>query len=268
MNKNRFSLILTVFNEEHTIRRLINSFSKQSKTPDEIIIVDGGSNDNTLSIIQNSKFKIKNIRVKIITRKGNRSVGRNEAIKKATGNIILCTDSGCTLENKWVEYISKPFENKDVKVVAGYYKGIYKNMFQKSLNTYVLVMEDNIKKEFLPSTRSMAFRKSVWKKIGGFDETLSHNEDYEFARKIKKSGINIFFERKAVVEWMPRENLKEAFIMFFRFALGDAEAKIFRPKVILIFLRYLVFICLVLIAFKTNSSILYIILILLFLSPH
>ena len=66
-------------------------------------------------------------------------------------------------------------------------------------------MEDKIKEEFLPATRSMAFRKEVWKKIGGFDENLSHNEDYAFANKIKKLGFKIKFVQDAVVNWIPRK---------------------------------------------------------------
>ena len=46
------------------------------------------------------------------------------------------------------------------------------------------------------------------------------------------------FARNAIVYWIPRSNLKTAAIMFFRFALGDAEAELSRPKVMLIFARY------------------------------
>lgn len=91
---------------------------------------------------------------------------------------------------------------------------------------------------FLPATRSMAFRKSIWKKIGGFDESLSNNEDYVFARTLKESGASIVFAGDAIAHWIPRSNFRESYTMFWRFALGDAEAGILRPKVQFIFLRY------------------------------
>src|SRR3990167_9217936 len=272
----KLSLIVAVLNEEKYIGKLIDSISIQTKIPDEIIIVDGGSSDKTVEKIQNSKFKIQNYKskFKIIIKPGNRSVGRNTAIKNSTGDIILSTDAGCTLDKNWVKNITAPFATKvhlrgafsvtsevaegllrggRVDVVAGYYKGKPQNTFQKSLVPYVLVMEDKIKGEFLPSTRSIAFRKEVWKKMGGFDENLSHNEDYAFALKIKESKFMIKFKKNAIAYWSPRKNLIDSFVMFFRFALGDVQANILRDKVIFIFLRYIFAFYLVILNFIMRS---------------
>lgn len=240
--KIKTSFIATVFNEQGSIIKFLESIFNQSVLPDEIIITDGGSTDGTLSEISKFKFpKRKNApNIKILFKKGNRSIGRNEAIKNAKGDIILSSDAGCMLERDWVKEIIKPFNDKNIEVVAGYYKGIGKNSFQKSLIPYVLVMEDRVNKnEFLPATRSMAFKKSIWRKVGGFNERLSHNEDYDFANKIKERKSRIVFAKKAIVNWIPRGNLKDSFIMFFRFAFGDAQSNLFRDKVIFIFLRYI-----------------------------
>src|SRR3989344_3250098 len=240
MRKIKFSLIVTTFNEEKNVGELIDSISIQSRIPDEIVIVDGESKDGTISIIKEKILLYrKKLNIKLIKKKGNRSVGRNEAIKNSTGDIILSTDAGCILDKNWVENITQPFKTEKTDVVSGYYKGVSKNVFQKSLIPYVLVMEDKITNEFLPATRSMAFKKSVWEKVGRFNESLSHNEDYAFALKIKKSKYLIKFKKDALVFWMPRKNLKDAFIMFFRFALGDIQANIIRSKIIFIFLRYI-----------------------------
>lgn len=242
MKEIRLSLIVTVYNEEKFIIKLLDSILNQSQLPDEIIIVDGGSKDKTLSKISEYKTLMQNKNLpslKVLSKKGNRSVGRNEAVRNSKGKIILCTDSGNILDKKWVEEITKPFKDKTVDVVAGYYSGLSKNVFQKSLIPYVLVMKDRVNEDnFLPATRSMAFKKDVWKSIGGFDEKFSHNEDYVFAKNLEKNNIKIVFNKKAIVNWIPGKNLKQAFVMFFRFALGDSQANIYRDKVIYIFLRY------------------------------
>ena len=235
------SFIATIYDEESTIYKLLNSLLDQSKIPDEIIIVDGGSTDGTLRIVKDylSNIKNKNIKSKIIVKKGNRAVGRNVAIINATNEIIVCSDAGCVLGKNWIKNIVEPFSDPQIDVVAGYYKGKPKNIFQKCLIPYVLVMEDKINpNNFLPATRSMAFKKAIWKKIGGFDKRLSNNEDYAFAHELVKVGAKIVFARSAVVYWKPRKTFKEAFIMFFRFAFGDAEAKIWRTSIILLFSRY------------------------------
>lgn len=240
MAKVKASLICTVLNEQASIERLIDSVALQSVIPDELIIVDGGSRDNTSKIISKKiKQYSRKIKIKLIVKKGNRSIGRNEGIGKAANNIILLTDAGCILDKDWVKYITAPFNKSSLDVVSGYYRGKCSNSFEKSVVPYALVMEDKVNpKEFLPATRSMAFRKDVWLKIGGFDEKLSHNEDYAFANKIKENKFKIFFQKKAIAYWLPRKTIQQAFKMFFRFALGDSQANIFRDKVVYIFLRY------------------------------
>jgi len=237
----KISFITTIFNEEETIKQFLDSLLKQTRLPDEIIIVDGGSTDDTVA-----KIKEYHTKYNIIIKPGNRSVGRNEAVRHATGDIIICSDSGNILDKKWIENIIKPFQDKNVDVVAGYYKGLAKNIFQKCFIPYVLVMPDKVDPEhFLPATRSIAFKKSVWKKVGGFPEEYSHNEDYVFAKRLEKIKAKIVFAKDAIVYWLPRSTYKQAFTMFFRFALGDVESGIIRDKVLVLFGRYLLFFYLV-----------------------
>jgi len=276
MQKLRTTLICTVLNEEKTIGKFLDSIAGQSQFPDEIIIVDGGSRDNTIQKISEFKFPrlpkpgtggqadSKNFpNIKLLFKNGNRAIGRNEAIKKASGDIILISDSGCVLDKNWVKNILKPFSDKKTDVVAGFYEGLAVSTFQKCLIPYVLVMPDRVNKhEFLPATRSMAFRKQVWEKLRGFDEKLSHNEDYAFANKIKDTGFKIYFQKSAVVYWLPRKNIFQSFKMFFRFALGDAQSGILREKVLYIFLRYILASYLLILSFIEKSLLLNLFLIL------
>lgn len=266
--KYKNSLISTILNEEKTIERFLDSIILQSHKPDEIILVDGGSRDGTISNVKSqiSNYKLKKMKILVLSKKGNRAVGRNEAIKYAKGDIILSADAGCILDKDWIKNIIEPFKDESVDVVAGYYKGKAQTVFQECLIPYVLVMPDKIDpNNFLPASRTMAFRKSIWKEIGGFPEKYSHNEDYVFAKELKQREVNMVFKKNAVVYWLPRKNLKEAFIMFSRFAYGDAEARIFRPKVGFLFARYLLIFCLFLLALIPRYKSFMLLIVLLFL---
>ncbi len=107
----KISFITTIFNEAETIEKFLDSLITQSRLPDEIIIVDGKSTDKTVERIKNfeQKFRRKKIAFHLVIKKGNRSVGRNEAIKKATGEIIVCSDAGNILNRRWVDKITRPF---------------------------------------------------------------------------------------------------------------------------------------------------------------
>lgn len=229
------SIIVTVFNESGNVQNLVSTLTNQTLKPSEIIIVDGGSTDDTWKILQRDKT------VKSFQLVGNRSVGRNLAISKTKSPIIAITDAGCIPDPTWLEELVKPFSNPQTQIVSGYYRGLADNIFQKCLIPYVLVMSDKAgKTEFFPSTRSMAIRKSVW--LGyKFPENLWHNEDYAYAHTLKNAGYKFDFAPLAIVNWIPRKDLKSAAWMFMRFAIGDIQAGIFRPQVKRLAVRYLVF---------------------------
>jgi glycosyltransferase involved in cell wall biosynthesis len=246
----KVALIGTFLNEEETIGQFIFSIADQTHKPDEIILNDGGSTDNSLQILQTAFDEKKLTKLTITRKKGNRSVGRNAAIERSSAEVIACSDIGCILDKQWLKYITEPLSDPTVDVVAGYYKAKAETPFQKCLVPFVLVMPDQLTDAFLPATRSIAFRKDIWKKVGTFPEHYSHNEDYVFAREVQKVGAKIVVAKNAIVYWIPRKSFTEAFIMFFRFAMGDSEAGIVRPKVVALFARYAIACLLLLTAYR------------------
>lgn len=239
------SLVVTVLNEEKSLPILLSSILTQTHLPSEVILVDGGSTDDTVEVAKQykkDKYFQSHLHIFVLPQ-SNRSKGRNFGIDKAKGEIVALTDAGCILERNWFWKITEPFTDSKVDVVSGYYMAKPASVFQTCLVPYVLVMPDKVNpKTFLPSTRSMALKKSVWLEIGGFPERFSRNEDYVFSRKLLEKGCVFRFAKEAIVYWLPRKNLKEALRMFFSFASGDAMAGIYRPKVLFIFFRYLIFV--------------------------
>lgn len=237
------TFITTVLNEHDAIEVFLSSLLEQSLLPGEIIIVDGGSTDDTLKKIElfRNDAKKKQVAFQVLSKNGNRSVGRNYAISRAKGNIILCSDVGCILKKDWVASIVDPFTDKDIDVVAGYYYATTKNVFEACLATYTCVMPDKVDPpNFLPSSRSIAFRKSSWDNVGGYPEYLDTCEDLVFARKMKESGCVFKFQKDAIVFWPQRKNLVEAIKQFYSYAVGDGMAHYIRPQIPLLFLRYII----------------------------
>ena len=96
----RISVICTVLNEGESIRRLMDSLVAQSRQPDEIVIVDGGSRDNTVAVIQEYADRLP---LRVLVEPGaNISRGRNVAIAAATGDVIASVDAGVWLEPVWL----------------------------------------------------------------------------------------------------------------------------------------------------------------------
>lgn len=214
----KISFVTTFKKDSEGLQILLDSLRQQTKQPDEVIVVDG------------------------IKTRTNRAEGRNLGIRKAKGEIIAISDAGCRLDKKWLEEITRPFTDPKIDVVAGYYKPIAKSIFQKCLACYTSVMLDKVVPcQFLPSSRSISFRKYAWQKAGGYPEDFDYCEDLVFARRLKDAGFKFEFASKAIVYWPQRKNIIQAFWQFFNYASGDSQA-LYWPhlkKIGLVYLRYI-----------------------------
>ncbi|MFH1610783.1 MAG: glycosyltransferase, partial [Patescibacteria group bacterium] len=210
------SVCITILNEEKTISTLLDSLISQSKEPNEIIIIDGGSEDKTLGIIKHFQKKYKFI--KLLKEKCNRAKGRNLAVDIAKNEIIVMTDAGCIPTKNWLKNITEPFLFSNVDIVVGFYHMIYKNKLQKAESFFLGVLPNNFSNTFLPSTRSMAFKKEIWEKVGGFPEYLDEAaEDTVFNYKLIKNNAKFVRVKNAVVEWGMPESIKDYFKKIFTY---------------------------------------------------
>lgn len=206
---------------------LLQSILEQTQTPGEVLIVDGGSTDLTRDIVR--EFEGKCPLVLVLHAGGNIAQCRNLGIKMASGNIIAITDAGCRLENRWLEKITEPICNtSSAKIVAGIYLPLFDNEFGEIASYLVFPPIDALKaSKFLPSGRSLALRKDVWLRAGGFPEWLDYAEDTYFDLKVRELGIDFFLQKDAIVYWMVRKSPIEIFRQFHRYGTGDGQAHLF-----------------------------------------
>jgi cellulose synthase/poly-beta-1,6-N-acetylglucosamine synthase-like glycosyltransferase len=233
----KISLVTTCLNEISNIEKFLNSVISQSKLPDELIIVDGGSSDGTIDSI--TKFKKWYKWIKLIVSKGvSRGKGRNLAIEKSKNEMIAVADAGCILNKNWLKNLITPFK-KGYDVVVGYYEPFHENDFQFFAGK--LLVSKNIEEIARISSRSLAFRKDVWEKTGGYEENVDVGEDTLFHWKITKHNYKMVFQKNAIVYWIMPKNSKELFKKFFKYGAGYWQTvvlKEFRKFLLLIFGTY------------------------------
>ena len=129
--KEKISIISTVRNEEKNIKKFIDSIIKQTKRPDELIIVDDGSRDKTYEILNEYSKKYSWIKSYQLIG-ANIAKGRNFAINKSTGDIIFTSDCSTVFEKDWIRKIINGFD-KNTDVVFGTYFVIPKTLVEKFL---------------------------------------------------------------------------------------------------------------------------------------
>ncbi|MCL4396017.1 MAG: glycosyltransferase [Chloroflexi bacterium] len=247
----RTSLILTVKNESESLPQLLDSIAAQTRQPDEIVVVDGGSTDGTLDVL---RARAPRLPLKILNCPGaNISAGRNAAIRAATGEVICSTDAGVRLDACWLEELMRPFadggvdqfpgnrSSPAVDVVAGFFVPDPMGVFETALAATTLpALQDVRPARFLPSSRSVAFRKSAWESVGGYPEWLDYCEDLIFDLALRARGYGFAFAPRAVAHFRPRPTLRAFFNQYYLYARGDGKANLWLKRHVIRYLTYFV----------------------------
>lgn len=232
------SLIATVYNEGDNLRRLLDSLTRQTRPPDEVVIVDGGSTDNTVAILNDYKDRLP---LQIIVEPGaNISRGRNLAAAHATGDILAITDAGVTLPDDWLANLTAPFNAPDAPdVVAGFFRAAPQTVFEAAMGATVLPLADEIDADtFLPSSRSVALRRDVFRAVDGYPEWLDYCEDLIFDLQLRRDHT-FTFAPDACVAFRPRPDLNAFFKQYYLYARGDGKADLWRKRHAVRYITYL-----------------------------
>ncbi|RLC62634.1 MAG: glycosyl transferase family 2 [Chloroflexota bacterium] len=241
------SVIVTVLNEADNLPRLLDSLASQTRLPDEVVVCDGGSTDGTLSLLEAREAE-GCLPLRVIRRPGtNISQGRNAAIEAAAGEVIAVTDAGVRLSPRWLEKIVAPFEEvgtgkgAEAQAVAGFFLPDPQTPFETAMGATVLPeLREIDPTHFLPSSRSVAFRKSAWAAVGGYPEWLDYCEDLIFDFRLRDRYGPFLFAPEAVVHFRPRPGLRAFFVQYYRYARGDGKADLWRRRHAIRYLTYLI----------------------------
>ncbi len=219
------SLIATTLNEGRNARRMFASILAQTRLPDEIIIVDAGSQDGTAEALREASAQ-SGIPVEILVEPGaNISRGRNVAIAQAHYPVIAALDFGGRLKSDWLEKLVAPFEiEPETEVVAGWYEAL--GSFGERVNRMGWAALGNLDPQgYLPSSRSVAFTKDAWQKVGGYPEWLTlTGEDTYFALDLKHRTTHWAFVPDAIVQWEAPSTPGAYWKKLFNWSIGDGEA--------------------------------------------
>lgn len=226
------SLVVTVLNEAVSIDQLLASIAVQTRPPDEIVIVDGGSTDDTLASANRWRARLP-LRIECAPG-ANISAGRNIGIAVARGAIVAVTDAGVRLPPDWLAQLAAPFAsdmNDAPAIVAGFFAPDPQTPFERAMGATVLPTPTDIDPTtFLPSSRSIAFRKAAWQRAGGYPEWLDYCEDLIFDLRLRENGERLVFAPGAAAQFRPRGTLHAFWHQYFRYARGDGKAGLFARR--------------------------------------
>jgi glycosyltransferase involved in cell wall biosynthesis len=235
------SLVIPVRNEEESIEDLIESICRQTRQPDEIVFVDGGSTDGTVKLVEKlmrqraeagshgERESVTGNREPFRTSSGGASEvfpilrliktdgatpgkGRNIGIKAASHEWIALTDAGIRLEKGWLENLIEVGSQTGADVVYGNLSPVINNFFEKCATiTYVAPRKPGaIRCKFIASA---LINKRVSEAVGGFPD-LRAAEDLMFMEAVEAAGFHTVTATQAMVHWQLGPNLTSTFRKF------------------------------------------------------
>jgi len=204
-----YSIIVPAYNEAHSIEGCLKSLLNQTMPPEsyEILVVDDGSTDDTAQRIK--KYPVSYY---FQPNEGAASA-RNFGVSCANGHIILFTDADCEVTTNWIEEMVKPFADREIIGVKGFYKtfqtGLIARFVQKEYEAKYRYLLKSKYIDFV-DTYSAAYRREVFLKSGGFDTQFrtASAEDCDLSYQLSRQGYKMVANPRALVYHRHPDSLK------------------------------------------------------------
>jgi glycosyltransferase involved in cell wall biosynthesis len=219
----KVSLVTTVRNEAHGAAELVRSIGAQTRPPDQWLVVDGGSTDDTVEIFAAEPS------CTVITEPGNIAHGRNVGIARAEWPVVAVIDAGCVAEPGWLEQLVAPLEGGEVDIATGSTTPRIERPFDASQWILLDQFVHPRLRDPAVSSRSVAFVRRVWERCR-YPEWLDHSEDAWLFEQWRRLGLRTVRVPNAKVEWRLRSSPGAWVRQHFRYMHGQGRAALFSGR--------------------------------------
>lgn len=228
------SIIMPALNEEAYIRAAIESVTPrlEEAVDYELLVVDGGSADQTCAIVEG--LHEENPRIRIVNNPCRiQSAGMNLAARASDprSDYLVRADCHAKYPQGYVARCVRLLAEKGASsiVVAMHTRG--RTCMQKAIAAAQNSRLGNGgaahrvggRSGFVDHGHHAAFDKHAFVRLGGYDESFVANEDAEFDRRLTRSGGKIFLDAEMSIEYYPRSTLQQLARQYFRFGAGRAN---------------------------------------------
>lgn len=213
----KISLIIPVFNRPGEVEELLHSLYLQSDKDFEVIIVEDGSSNSSLKVVEayGDRLSIKYFY------KANSGPGpsRNFGCKEASGSYMIFLDSDCVIPPDYCRIVKETLESSDAAAFGGPDRAHPDfTKFQKAINFSMTsflttggIRGGNEKMgKFHPRSFNMGISRKVYEATGGFSD-LRFGEDVDLSLRIIDQGFSCILIRDAFVYHKRRSNLRQFF---------------------------------------------------------
>lgn len=217
----RCSIVIRTLNEGRYLDQVLTSVARQDYPTEalEVVVVDSGSEDDTLSIAARHGCRIVHIR------REDFSFGRslNLGSDHADGEILIFISGHCVpTGNRWLSELVTPFQQEEVAVTYGRQQGGPESKFSEHclFEKYFPVQGNgDHQAPFFCNNANSAFRRTAWS-LHRFDETLTGLEDMHLSRRLWEAGQRVVYAPEASVYHYHHESWRQVMRRYEREAIA------------------------------------------------
>lgn len=209
-----FSVIIPTLNEEKFLPKLLDSLTAQSQRDFEVIVVDGKSKDETVSVATSFQKKLP-LKV-ILSERANLPMQRNLGAKEAKGKWLIFVDADSVLLPYFFDRVSAYISEMKPELFTTWFKPD-SDVATDPLYTLVgnMFIESSLvfHRPIAPGPLSIVARRA-YDLVGGYDETVSWGEDYDFTKRVTERGIPFTICRETLYVFSLRRLRNEGKLKF------------------------------------------------------
>lgn len=237
------SIIIPCYNEERFITGVLQRLVQQScNGAYEIVIVDGRSTDATRQAIENFATDHSDVSLRVIDNPiRNIPTALNLGISAARGELIVRMDAHSAPSINYVARCAELLRQQQAAIVGmpWHIKPGSDSLMARAIAQAVshpLGAGDakyrfsGAASQFVDTVPFGAFHKSLWEELGGFNEALLANEDYDFNYRTRKSGGKVLLDNEAHSDYFARSSLGELAKQYFRYGSWKARMVKLHPE--------------------------------------
>ena len=230
------TVLVPARNEESSIEAALDSIARQTYSRLQVVVVDDGSTDRTAEIVRSRMSD--DPRIELVTsRRAGIPAALNQGLDVARGTWLVRVDAHATVAPSYVSRLVGHLRDGMWGGVGGRKDGHGETAAGRAIAAAMgsRFGVGNSKYHYATEVEEVdhlpfgAYPVDVVRRMGGWDERLVANEDYEFDFRLRDSGERLLLDPGIVIEWECRQSVPELWRQYLRYGRAKADVAVLHP---------------------------------------